>query len=173
MLWSLAPLCGSPQRLNKCVREKVFENGGRGGHLCSRSPSGRRRSAWRLPPACSRCASTHPPAAARLETVWRLNLIVSALLGHLLRLLLQLAYLRALRVERHLDLKPTALITTTHRRRAALTRNISLFFAMNSLVFSRSRRTGGSVVVAAASLLRMGALTSARESMDFTNSADA
>jgi hypothetical protein len=43
---------------------------------------------------------------------------------------------------------------------------------MNSLVFSRSRRTGGSAVwFAAASLLRMGALTSARESMDLTNSA--
>ena len=55
---------------------------------------------------------------------------------------------------------------------SARTRNISLFLAMNSLVFSRSRRTGGSVVcAAAASLLRIGAFTSARESMDFTNSA--
>jgi len=55
---------------------------------------------------------------------------------------------------------------------AERTRNISRFFAMNSLVFSLSRRTGGSDVwPAAASLLRIGALTSARESMDLTKSA--
>jgi hypothetical protein len=110
-------------------------------------------------------------------------MVFEKLPAHLLRLLLQLAYLRALRVQRHLHLQPRAQHTTTRRLPAVinsnseapppLTRNISRFFAMNSLVFSRSRLTGGRVVGAAASLLRMGALTSARESMDFTNSADA
>jgi hypothetical protein len=91
----------------------------------------------------------------------------------LLRLLLQLPDLRTLRVQRHLHLVKTSKSNKTQRVNEMLTRNISLFLAINSLVFSLSRRTGGSVVCeAAASLLRTGALTSARESIDFTNSAD-
>ena len=90
----------------------------------------------------------------------------------LLRLLLQLPDLRTLRVQRHLHLVETK-SNKTQRAKRMITRNISLFLAINSLVFSLSRRTGGSVVCeAAASLLRTGALTSARESIDFTNSAD-
>jgi hypothetical protein len=68
-------------------------------------------------------------------------------------------------------------MTTNQTRAQKLqgTRNISRFFAMNSLVFSRSRRTGGRTgfeLAAALFLLRTGSFTSALESIDLTNSAE-